>query len=190
MGGMIYYPLVVAQEFGILPAIILNDLKYLCDAHAKAGSDFHDGKVWCYESVESIRLKIGKVSRRQVEKALKVLEEAQLVITGQYSQNWQQRSKWYALTEKGYAFFSLEEDDVPDLPTVSKSGNVDLLTASESISPQWVNTIDTPYSLPRHTSQRESPEPSDSAELMCYIHEMESRPILPRQREVSDHDGI
>lgn len=184
MGGMIYYPLVVAQEYGILSAIILNDLKHLCDAHAKAGSDFHDGKVWCYESVESIRLKIGKVSRRQVEKALKVLEEAQLVITGQYSQNWQQRSKWYALTEKGYAFFSLEVDAGDhDLPTVSKSENDDLPTASESISPQWVNTIDTPYLLPRNTSQRECPEPSDSAELMAYIREMEEPPHLAQAEE-------
>lgn len=91
----------VAEKYGILEAVLLNNIYYWIEKNRANEQNFYDGTYWTYNSTRAFNELFPYVSERQIKNALKHLREEEVIITGNYNENAYDRTLWYALSEKG-----------------------------------------------------------------------------------------
>ncbi len=128
----------IAQKYGVYCAIILNHLNFWIAKNAANEKNFFDGHYWTYSSVKAFANLFSYMTDKQIRNALATLEKEGLIITGNYNTSRYDRTKWYALTEKGesilleenfhlpfWANGSLQKGEpIPDNNTDNKTDNI------------------------------------------------------------------
>lgn len=95
----------VANEVGIVAAILFQNIAYWCQ-HSKAnGRNFHDGRYWTYNSVKAFCELFPYMTSKVIRNGLQKLIESDMVVTGNYNEHAYDRTMWYALSEKGESIF-------------------------------------------------------------------------------------
>lgn len=91
----------IAKEYGILEAILLNNLEFWISKNKANGTNYHDGFYWTYNSTRAFNELFPYVSQRQIQNALKHLKEEGILQTGNYNDLAYDRTLWYAFTKLG-----------------------------------------------------------------------------------------
>lgn len=91
----------IAKEFGILEAILLNNLEFWIAKNEANGTNYYDGTYWTYNSTKAFNELFPYVSQRQIQNALKKLKEKGIIQTGNYNKSSYDRTLWYAFTKEG-----------------------------------------------------------------------------------------
>ena len=91
----------IATEYGILEAILLNNLWYWIEKNRANETNFFDGEYWTYNSTRAFNELFPYVSERQIKLALKHLREEEIIKVGNYNAVSYDRTLWYAFTKKG-----------------------------------------------------------------------------------------
>ena len=91
----------IAKEFGILEAILLNNLEFWIAKNEANGTNYYDGTYWTYNSTKAFNELFPYVSQRQIQNALKKLKEKGIIQTGNYNKSSYDRTLWYAFTTEG-----------------------------------------------------------------------------------------
>lgn len=91
----------IAKEYGILEAILLNNLWFWIDKNRANNTNYYDGYYWTYNSTRAFNELFPYVSQRQIQNALKKLIDNEILQTGNYNKVAYDRTLWYAFTEKG-----------------------------------------------------------------------------------------
>ena len=89
----------IAVKYGMLEAVILNNLYFWIKKNEANDKNYHDGYYWTYNSAKAFHKLFPYVSEHRIRNALKHLEEEGLIVTGNYNQSAYDRTIWYALTE-------------------------------------------------------------------------------------------
>lgn len=105
----------VAKEFGILEAILLNNLEYWIAKNKANGTNFYDGHYWTFNSTKAFNELFPYVSQRQIQNALKKLKEKGIIQTGNYNKSSYDRTLWYAFTTEGETIMQKCKMDYADL---------------------------------------------------------------------------
>lgn len=105
----------LAKEYGILEAIILNNLQHWIEKNRANGKNFHDGHYWTYNSAKAFSELFPYASQKQIRKALQNLIAEGIIQTGNYNKNPYDRTLWYSFTEKGDSIFQMGKIDVPKM---------------------------------------------------------------------------
>lgn len=91
----------VANEYGLLPSIILENIGFWV-AHNQANeTNFHDGRYWTYNSQKAFGELFPYASEKQIRTALKKLKDEDLILVGNYNASAYDRTTWYTLSDKG-----------------------------------------------------------------------------------------
>lgn len=101
----------IAQEYGMECAIILKHLYYWIKKNIACDKNFHDGMYWTYGSVKSFCELFPYMGDKKIRNAINKLESSGLIIIGNYNDLPFDRTKWYALTEKGFCLIEKREVD-------------------------------------------------------------------------------
>lgn len=91
----------IAKDYGILEAILLNNLWFWIEKNKANNTNFYDGYYWTYNSTRAFNELFPYVSQRQIQNALKRLIDNEILQTGNYNKIAYDRTLWYAFTEKG-----------------------------------------------------------------------------------------
>ena len=91
----------IATEYGILEAILLNNLWFWIEKNKANNTNFYDGYYWTYNSTRAFNELFPYVSQRQIQTALKRLIDSEILITGNYNKSTYDRTLWYAFSKKG-----------------------------------------------------------------------------------------
>ena len=105
----------LAKEYGILEAIILNNLQHWIEKNRANGKNYHDGHYWTYNSAKAFSELFPYASQKQIRKALQNLIAEGIIQTGNYNKNPYDRTLWYSFTEKGDSIFQMVKIDVPKM---------------------------------------------------------------------------
>ena len=103
----------LAKEYGILEAIILNNLQFWIEKNRANGTNFHDWHYWTYNSAKAFSELFPYASQKQIRKALQNLIGEGIIQTGNYNKNPYDRTLWYSFTEKGNSIFQTVNIDFP-----------------------------------------------------------------------------
>ena len=110
----------IAQKYGIVCAILLQNLFYWTEKNKANNVHFHDGYYWTYNSNKAFEELFPYLSGRQIKYALDSLEENGLIKKGNYNKSCD-RTLWYAVTEKAISILNgieIEEIIVPETEEV------------------------------------------------------------------------
>ena len=102
----------IATKYGMLEAVLLNNLYYWVTKNEANDKNYHDGYYWTYNSAKAFHKLFPYVSEHRIRNALKHLEDEGLIITGNYNQSAYDRTIWYALTENAISIlqnYKMEE---------------------------------------------------------------------------------
>lgn len=91
----------IAKEYGILEAILLNNIWFWIEKNKANNTNYYDGFYWTYNSTRAFNELFPYVSQRQIQNALKKLIDDGVLQTGNYNKVAYDRTLWYAFTKKG-----------------------------------------------------------------------------------------
>lgn len=91
------------MEVGVNAAIILEHIDFWCAKNRANGRNFNDGYYWTYNSTKAFVEIYPYMSEKAIRTALGRLEDGGYIVTGRYNEKPYDRTKWYAITEKGSA---------------------------------------------------------------------------------------
>ena len=117
-----------AEVVGVNAAIILHNLAYWCNHNRYNGRHLHNGVYWTYNSNKAFREQFPYLGRDAIETAIKKLEEGGYVIIGNFSDDKRDRTRWFSVTNAGYALDHNDEcgkvaDAVAERPAKRVSRN-------------------------------------------------------------------
>lgn len=94
-----------AEKFGIAEAVLLNSFNFWLTRNRANGRNLHDGLWWTYNSVSAYKELFPYLTESKIRRAIEHLENEGLIVSGNFNKVKFDRTKWYALTEKGWALF-------------------------------------------------------------------------------------
>lgn len=105
----------VATKYGTNVSILLGNINYWIQKNKTNGKHFHDGRYWTYNTVAAFHDLMPFMSVNAINTALKRAEEEGLLVAGNYNKLPFDRTKWYALTEKGERLFQAPQSCTTDV---------------------------------------------------------------------------
>lgn len=91
----------IAKDYGILEAILLNNLWFWIEKNRANDVNYYDGYYWTYNSTRAFGELFPYASQRKIQNALNHLKELEIIQTGNYNKSAYDRTTWYAFTKKG-----------------------------------------------------------------------------------------
>lgn len=93
----------IAQNYGVNAAIILNNLYFWIEKNRANDDNFFDGHYWTYNSISAFEVLFPYLSAKQIRGTLQKLENEGIIKSGNYNKSAYDRTKWYAITNKGFS---------------------------------------------------------------------------------------
>jgi DNA-binding MarR family transcriptional regulator len=104
----------VAEAVGVKGAILLNHIHWWVEKNKANEMNHHDGCYWTYNSAKAYSTLFPYWTSKTIQRELQKLEYEGYIKTGCYNNKSTNRTKWYTLTNKGYALIDKEKDNLSD----------------------------------------------------------------------------
>jgi hypothetical protein len=88
-----------AEKYGILEAILLANIRWWTAKNEANNRHYHNGRYWTYNSAKAFAKLFPYASQQQIQRALKSLEAAKMIVVGNYNSNPYDHTKWYAIDD-------------------------------------------------------------------------------------------
>ena len=113
----------IAKEYGIPCAVLLKHLWYWIEKNKANRKNVRDGSYWTYNSISAFCELFPYLSKNTIIRALKKLADEGIIKEAVFNDAAFDRTKWYAITDKGYAIINggLTQNEQCHLPKMSKS---------------------------------------------------------------------
>ena len=115
-----HFDIQLAQEYGILEAVLLDNIQFWIKKNIANNQNYFDGSYWTYNSIHAFSELFPYASEKQIRTALKKLVDVGLIKTGNYNKSAYDRTLWYAFTEKGLSILPIGQMEVSE-----KSNEID-----------------------------------------------------------------
>ena len=93
----------IAEKYGMAEAVLLEGLSFWCMSNKANGRNIKGGLAYTFNSIKALHDLYPYLSEKKIRTALAKLEEAGIIVSGSFNKNAYDRTKWYAVTEKGFA---------------------------------------------------------------------------------------
>ena len=103
----------VAKVVGVDEAIMLQNIQYWIAKNKANNKHFYDDNYWTYNSIKAFESLFPFWSNKQITRILKKLVDEGYLISGNYNKQSYDRTKWYAITQKGYSILPNGQMDLP-----------------------------------------------------------------------------
>lgn len=149
----------VAVEYGVNAALIFNNIGYWVEKNRANNTNQRDGKTWTYNSIKAFSEIFPYLTKRQIELAIEKLEEGGVIETGCFNTDPKNRTKWYALTDKGWELLektpergnAFHADVKSDFTLRGNAFHADVKSSYTDINNTYINTyICTPAEIAKY----------------------------------------
>ena len=98
------FDILIAQTYGIAAAILYRHFQFWIVKNKADGRNFHDGRTWCYITIDALCKQFPYLGSGQIRGALKKLIDAGILVKGRYNQTGYDQTTWYAFGDEKTAF--------------------------------------------------------------------------------------
>lgn len=99
-----HFHIEIAQEVGVNAAVIFHNIYFWCLKNEKNERHFHDGRAWTYVSQKAMLELFPYLSEKMIRTSLDKLKDHDLILDGNFNEKGYDRTKWYAISDRGYDF--------------------------------------------------------------------------------------
>ena len=118
----------VAEKYGTDCAVFIAHMQYWIAKNAANERHFYEGRYWTYNSLSALERLFPFWSRRQIERIIRDLKKAGVLLVGHYSKNAYDRTTFYAIDESRLPIRQT-------VKSISPNGEMDLPDNGNDISP-------------------------------------------------------
>lgn len=93
----------IAEKYGMAEAVLLEGISFWCLSNKANGRNIKDGLAYTFNSIKALHDLYPYLSEKKIRNALSRLENEGVIVSGCFNKNAYDRTKWYAVTEKGFA---------------------------------------------------------------------------------------
>lgn len=105
----------IAKQYGIEEAILFENIAFWVEKSKANDTNFFEGKYWTFNSIKAFAKLFPYMTERRVRYALDNLVKHGLIEKGNFNKIAYDRTRWYALTEKGESIRQNGETDLAKL---------------------------------------------------------------------------
>jgi len=87
----------MAKRVGVNASIIFKNIEFWCAKNKANKKHFYDGNYWTYNSIKAWAELFPYLTESQIRTALKKLEDEGFILSGNYSENQYDRTKWFCV---------------------------------------------------------------------------------------------
>ena len=143
-----------ASTVGVEAAIILNNMAFWCLHNLENNMNIKDGMAWTYNSIAALKNLFPYLSQGKIRHAIEILVDCGAIVVGSYSEDKRDRTKWYAVTEYGFAVAGFSDYSRKQQMHLLKSTNaIDETDKSNNI---YIYDIRTDINTDKKTHERTS----------------------------------
>lgn len=127
----------VAERYGLQEAILLDWIVFWLVENERNERNFYEGRCWVFNSAKALAEKFHYLSPNTIQKTLKRLEDAGIIISGNFNKNKFDRTKWYSIADEYRYLLKEHRSDAENLKEDAKQNpqSEDASGVSQSASP-------------------------------------------------------
>ncbi len=138
------YSVRVATLYGPDCATFINHLQYRIGENRSEGKHFHDGRFWTYNSTLSLIERLYPYwSQDQMDRIIKKLVDAGVILIGNYNKMPGDRTRWYAFVDEHKFLGPKTGKEINPREDISSNENTEthLEPKNQNLSPQTVAAV-------------------------------------------------
>ena len=113
-----------AIKYGIEPAILLSNIRFLLEKNRANKTHSYEGFFWTYNSATAFLKMFPYMSRQSISRYLKKLCEKGIIRSGNFNKNGYDKTLWYTIPEEFNDHATAQnETHIPDINTKTFSRN-------------------------------------------------------------------
>lgn len=105
-----FFDIDIAVKYGTDLAIFLKNLAYWISYNKAHKQNYHDGRYWTYNTVDSLAKLFPYWSNDQIRRIIRAGIGKGLILKGNYNEKQYDRTLWYSLTDEGLDLFNIFEE--------------------------------------------------------------------------------
>ena len=105
----------IAKEYGILEAILIQNIYYWTLKNKANDKHYHNGYYWSYNSIKAFGELFPYVSQRQIQYSLKKLKDLGIIMTDNFNTSPYDKTLWYSISNKGLSIIQNCQIEMQDL---------------------------------------------------------------------------
>ena len=98
----------IAKKYNINIATFLHNIVFWTQHNIANNKNFNDGLYWTYNTYEAFTILFPYWTYKQIRLIISNCIDEGLLISGNYNKSKYDKTKWYALTEKGLELFNIQ----------------------------------------------------------------------------------
>lgn len=110
-----YFNVEIAKEYGILEAILIQNIYYWTLKNKANDKHYHNGYYWSYNSIKAFGELFPYVSQRQIQYSLKKLKDLGIIMTDNFNTSPYDKTLWYSISNKGLSILQNCQIEIQDL---------------------------------------------------------------------------
>lgn len=110
----------VAERYGIQEAVLLDWLAFWLVENERNERNFYEGRYWVFNSAKALADKFHYITPNVIQKILKKLEDAGIIISGNFNKNKFDRTKWYSIADEYRYLLKEHRSDAENLKEDAK----------------------------------------------------------------------
>lgn len=116
----------VAEKFGTDCATFISHMQYWIAKNAANERHFYEGRYWTYNSLSALERLFPFWSRRQIERIIRDLKKAGVLLVGHYSKNAYDRTTFYAIDESRLPIHQTVKSISPNGEIIKEQNNTQI----------------------------------------------------------------
>ena len=110
-----HFDVELAQRYGLTEAILLNHFSSWLELNQANGKNSLDGRYWPFCSVKAFSEIFPYLTPKKIRVALAHLQEAGLLVTGNFNRSAYDRTLWYAFSDLGISILPKGQMEIPEM---------------------------------------------------------------------------
>ena len=110
----------VAERYGLQEAILLDWIVFWLVENERNERNFYEGRCWVFNSAKALAEKFHYLTPNTIQKTLKRLEDAGIIISGNFNKNKFDRTKWYSIADEYRYLLKEHRSDAENLKEDAK----------------------------------------------------------------------
>ena len=94
-----HFDVELAKQYGMVEAVLLNHFEYWIELNRANGKNYFEGRYWTFNSMKAFAEIFPYLSEKKIRNALKNLQDAGLIMTGNFNKSAYDRTLWYAFSD-------------------------------------------------------------------------------------------
>lgn len=133
----------LAKEYGILEAILIQNIYFWIEKNKANNKHFYDGRYWTYNSRKAFSEMFPYSSYDKIRRALEKLVKNNILLVGNYNQQWSDRTLWYSFSDIGLSIVQKRQMQLSE-NTNDKWQGCQMTNGKDATPIPYINTYNKP----------------------------------------------